>query len=140
MKLEKTASGSKKVTISKAEWIHIGKQAGWTGEGWGEEGGMAVEVNDGPVQEGSYCTLVKETPDMASKQWIDIFLYKETERFSGGWYEVSVYRFAATSPDDDDKVMLSTETFKFPHAVDAEKMASQIKAKGLEQGYKEWEP
>lgn len=29
MKLEKTASGSKKVTISKAEWIHIGRQAGW---------------------------------------------------------------------------------------------------------------
>lgn len=30
MKLEKTASGSNKVTISKAEWLHIGKQAGWT--------------------------------------------------------------------------------------------------------------
>lgn len=29
MKLEKTASGSKKVTISKSEWVHIGKKAGW---------------------------------------------------------------------------------------------------------------
>ncbi|MCK9435027.1 MAG: hypothetical protein M0R32_09470 [Candidatus Cloacimonetes bacterium] len=30
MKFEKTASGSQKITISKAEWLHIGKQAGWT--------------------------------------------------------------------------------------------------------------
>lgn len=29
MKLEKAASGSKKITISKSEWLHIGKQAGW---------------------------------------------------------------------------------------------------------------
>ena len=29
MKIEKTASGSRKVTMSKEEWLHIGKQAGW---------------------------------------------------------------------------------------------------------------
>ena len=32
MKIQKTASGSRKVTISKAEWLHIGKQAGWNFE------------------------------------------------------------------------------------------------------------
>lgn len=30
MKIEKTSSGSRKITMSKAEWINIGKQAGWT--------------------------------------------------------------------------------------------------------------
>ena len=29
MKIQKTASGSQKITISKAEWLHIGKHAGW---------------------------------------------------------------------------------------------------------------
>ncbi len=29
MKLEKTTSGVKKITMSKAEWLNIGKQAGW---------------------------------------------------------------------------------------------------------------
>ena len=33
MKIEKTASGSKKVTMSKAEWLHIGKIAGWDEDG-----------------------------------------------------------------------------------------------------------
>lgn len=29
MKLEKTASGSKKITMSKKEWLHIGSKTGW---------------------------------------------------------------------------------------------------------------
>ena len=29
MKFENTASGSQKITMSKSEWLHIGKQAGW---------------------------------------------------------------------------------------------------------------
>ena len=29
MKIEKSASSLKKITMSKAEWLHIGKQAGW---------------------------------------------------------------------------------------------------------------
>ena len=29
MKIEKTASGSQKITMSKEEWIQIGKQAQW---------------------------------------------------------------------------------------------------------------
>lgn len=39
MKLEKKTSGSKKVTISKTEWFHIGKQAGWIkiAEGYSSE-------------------------------------------------------------------------------------------------------
>ncbi len=36
MKIEKTASGSQKITISKAEWTLIGKQAGWD-EMFGED-------------------------------------------------------------------------------------------------------
>ena len=35
MKIEKTASGSKKITMSKVEWLHIGKQAGWTATAMG---------------------------------------------------------------------------------------------------------
>lgn len=30
MKLTKTASGIKKLTLSKTEWTQIGRQAGWT--------------------------------------------------------------------------------------------------------------
>ena len=32
MKLVKTASGKKKITLSKSEWENIGKQAGWVKE------------------------------------------------------------------------------------------------------------
>lgn len=41
MKIQKTASGSNKITISKAEWLHIGKQAGW-----GEEGGQPENMTE----------------------------------------------------------------------------------------------
>ena len=35
MKLEKVASGSQKIIMSKSEWLLIGKQAGWSKEAQG---------------------------------------------------------------------------------------------------------
>lgn len=45
MKLEKTASGAKKLTISKAEWLHIGRQAEWTNEGSENQIYVEIELN-----------------------------------------------------------------------------------------------
>jgi hypothetical protein len=50
MKIEKTASGSKKVTMSKTEWTHIGKQTGWLKKAqWDNENAQPFEPTN--VQE-----------------------------------------------------------------------------------------
>ena len=80
MKLEKTASGSNKVTISKAEWLHIGKQAGWS-----DQDGVLVEekpeVSANPGNFDLIFKIVKDTDRYMDDLVVDLRESMKKSRF-----------------------------------------------------------